>query len=272
VLVATDVAARGIDVDGISHVVNYDIPGYAEDYIHRIGRTGRASATGDAITFVARDEVRYLKRIEDFIKKKFELKRYPGFDYEKAATPGTHEKERGEHSDRRDRSGGRNRSESRSGERRNDDRRSSFNRDEKRSGFNRDERKSGFNRDNRRSGFNRGERKSEFKRDDKRTGFNREYPNSDRRTDRKFPSDRTARFKPRGDDDYNRKRENSSGVYHPPQDERREKFNRTPHIAKENRNSVYSPKQQNEDWRTLIVKNEEVVATKKKKLKKRIPV
>ncbi|MCZ6774968.1 MAG: DEAD/DEAH box helicase [Ignavibacteria bacterium] len=79
VLVATDIAARGIDVDGISHVINFDIPHYAEDYIHRIGRTGRAGATGDAITFVARDEHRHLRRIEQFIKKRFQLKTYPGF-------------------------------------------------------------------------------------------------------------------------------------------------------------------------------------------------
>ena len=59
VMVATDIAARGIDVDGISHVINYDVPRYAEDYIHRIGRTGRAELTGDAITFVAADEQRY---------------------------------------------------------------------------------------------------------------------------------------------------------------------------------------------------------------------
>ncbi|MFN0157570.1 MAG: DEAD/DEAH box helicase [Bacteroidota bacterium] len=79
VLVATDIAARGIDVDGISHVINFDIPHYAEDYIHRIGRTGRAGATGDAITFVARDEQQHLKKIERFIGKKFVVKAYPDF-------------------------------------------------------------------------------------------------------------------------------------------------------------------------------------------------
>ncbi len=84
VLVATDVAARGIDVEGISHVVNFDIPSFPEDYIHRIGRTGRASATGDAITFVARDEVNEFKKIERFTSKHYELKKYPGFDYSKA--------------------------------------------------------------------------------------------------------------------------------------------------------------------------------------------
>ena len=64
VLVATDIAARGIDVDGISHVVNFDTPNIPEDYIHRIGRTGRAEATGDAITFVSPDENAYLTAIE----------------------------------------------------------------------------------------------------------------------------------------------------------------------------------------------------------------
>jgi ATP-dependent RNA helicase RhlE len=83
VMVATDIAARGIDVEGISHVVNFDTPTFAEDYIHRIGRTGRASATGDAITFVSNQELKYLKSIERYTDKHFELKRYPGFDYAK---------------------------------------------------------------------------------------------------------------------------------------------------------------------------------------------
>ena len=79
VLVATDIAARGIDVTGISHVINYDIPHYAEDYIHRIGRTGRAGANGDAITFVGREDQLHLKRIEQFVGKKFPVQKYPGF-------------------------------------------------------------------------------------------------------------------------------------------------------------------------------------------------
>jgi len=78
VLVATDLAARGIDVDGISHVVNYDTPVFSEDYIHRIGRTGRAEATGIAFTFVSNDEEKYFKRIEYLTNKRFELKEYPG--------------------------------------------------------------------------------------------------------------------------------------------------------------------------------------------------
>jgi ATP-dependent RNA helicase RhlE len=77
--VATDIAARGIDVSGISHVINYDIPQYPEDYIHRIGRTGRAGASGDAITFVAREEAQYLTRIEKFVGKRYAVSAYPGF-------------------------------------------------------------------------------------------------------------------------------------------------------------------------------------------------
>ena len=97
VLVATDVAARGIDVEGISHVVNYDIPSFPEDYIHRIGRTGRASATGDAITFVGRDEIDYLKKLERFTSKRYELKKYPGFDYNKPAEPAPHQQQPKQH-------------------------------------------------------------------------------------------------------------------------------------------------------------------------------
>jgi ATP-dependent RNA helicase RhlE len=90
VMVATDVAARGIDISGISHVVNFDVPAYAEDYIHRIGRTGRAEATGDAITFVSDDEKDHIKKIERFISKKFKFETYPGFDYA-GFTPATSE-------------------------------------------------------------------------------------------------------------------------------------------------------------------------------------
>ena len=90
VMVATDVAARGIDISGISHVINFDVPAYAEDYIHRIGRTGRAEATGDAITFVSDDEKDHIKKIERFISKKFKFEIYPGFDYA-GFTPATSE-------------------------------------------------------------------------------------------------------------------------------------------------------------------------------------
>ena len=90
VLVATDIAARGIDVEGISHVVNFDTPTFAEDYIHRIGRTGRATSKGDALTFVSRSEQEYLRKIEYFVGKRFELKKYPGFDDTKRRAPETH--------------------------------------------------------------------------------------------------------------------------------------------------------------------------------------
>lgn len=65
-LVATDVAARGIDVSGISHVINFDLPRFAEDYVHRIGRTGRAGAEGTAISFALPDDMRHLERIERY--------------------------------------------------------------------------------------------------------------------------------------------------------------------------------------------------------------
>ena len=70
ILISTDVAARGIDVQGITHVVNYDVPLYPKDYVHRIGRTGRLDAKGKAITFVSKEEMEYFRRIEDFIGKK----------------------------------------------------------------------------------------------------------------------------------------------------------------------------------------------------------
>ena len=85
VLVATDIAARGIDVDGISHVVNYDFPMHAEDYVHRIGRTGRAKAIGDAISFVTPEDHGDLRSVERFIGRGIVRKRAEGFDYNAAA-------------------------------------------------------------------------------------------------------------------------------------------------------------------------------------------
>ena len=81
VLIATDIAARGLDIDGISHVVNFDVPRNAEDYIHRIGRTGRAAALGDAVTLVAFDEEEFMDRIEQHIGVKLERRRYKEFDH-----------------------------------------------------------------------------------------------------------------------------------------------------------------------------------------------
>ena len=73
VLVATDVAARGIDVDGVTHVINYDLPNIAENYVHRIGRTGRAGASGTAITFCASEEKSQLRSIETLIKMRLTI-------------------------------------------------------------------------------------------------------------------------------------------------------------------------------------------------------
>jgi ATP-dependent RNA helicase RhlE len=81
VLVATDIAARGIDVDGISHVVNYDFPMHPEDYVHRIGRTGRAQAVGDAISFVTPEDHSALRALERFIGRGIVRKRSEGFNY-----------------------------------------------------------------------------------------------------------------------------------------------------------------------------------------------
>jgi len=82
VLVATNIAARGLDVAGISHVINYDVPEHAEDYVHRIGRTARAEADGDAITLVTSDDEAMIYRIEHLLGYKIERKTLPGFDYE----------------------------------------------------------------------------------------------------------------------------------------------------------------------------------------------
>jgi len=87
VLVATDIAARGIDVDGISHVVNYDFPMHPEDYVHRIGRTGRAHAVGDAISFITNEDYGALKALERFIGRGIVRKRADDFDYGAAAPP-----------------------------------------------------------------------------------------------------------------------------------------------------------------------------------------
>ena len=81
VLVATDIAARGIDVDGISHVVNYDFPMHSEDYVHRIGRTGRAHAVGDAISFVTHEDQGELRALERFIGRGIVRKKAEGFNY-----------------------------------------------------------------------------------------------------------------------------------------------------------------------------------------------
>jgi ATP-dependent RNA helicase RhlE len=73
ILIATDIAARGIDVSGVSHVINFELPNVSEQYVHRIGRTARAGAAGIAIAFCAEDERAYLKGIERLTKQKIEV-------------------------------------------------------------------------------------------------------------------------------------------------------------------------------------------------------
>jgi ATP-dependent RNA helicase RhlE len=85
VLVATDIAARGIDVDALGHVVNFDVPLVPDDYIHRVGRTGRAEATGEAFTLVSREEEGSLRDIERAIGRRLPRVTLPDFDY--AARP-----------------------------------------------------------------------------------------------------------------------------------------------------------------------------------------
>jgi ATP-dependent RNA helicase RhlE len=82
IMVATDIAARGIDVAGVTHVINYDVPQNPEDYVHRIGRTGRAQAVGDAFTLVAPEEAGDIRDIERFIGQKVPELRLEGFAYQ----------------------------------------------------------------------------------------------------------------------------------------------------------------------------------------------
>ena len=87
VLVATDIASRGIDVEGISHVINFDFPMHPEDYVHRIGRTGRAEAIGDAISFVTPDDESSVRDLEKMTHKRVERKTVKDFDYSERAAP-----------------------------------------------------------------------------------------------------------------------------------------------------------------------------------------
>ncbi len=80
VLVATDIAARGIDIEALPHVVNFDVPNVPEDYVHRIGRTGRAAATGDAFTFVSPAEEGFLRAIERVVGQRIDRVKLEGFD------------------------------------------------------------------------------------------------------------------------------------------------------------------------------------------------
>ena len=80
VLVATDVAARGLDIEDLPHVVNFELPWQAQDYVHRIGRTGRAGQTGDAISLVCPDEVELLRGIQRLLKRAIPWTVEPGFE------------------------------------------------------------------------------------------------------------------------------------------------------------------------------------------------
>jgi ATP-dependent RNA helicase RhlE len=89
ILVATDIAARGIDVTALGHVINFDVPGAAEDYIHRVGRTARAELTGAAFTLVSPEEEATVRDIERGIEKRLPRVTLPDFDYHQAAPPRT---------------------------------------------------------------------------------------------------------------------------------------------------------------------------------------
>jgi len=82
IMVATDIAARGLDIDSISHVINFDMPDTADAYIHRIGRTGRAKRTGEAFTLVTPGDNNLVRKIERIMKEKLPRQRLPDFDYE----------------------------------------------------------------------------------------------------------------------------------------------------------------------------------------------
>lgn len=81
VLVATDIASRGLDIEDVSHVINYDVPQHPEDYVHRIGRTGRAQAKGDALTLMTAEDAPHVAAIERFIGQKIERTKLEGFPY-----------------------------------------------------------------------------------------------------------------------------------------------------------------------------------------------
>ena len=78
---ATDIASRGLDISNVGYVINYNVPEHSEDYVHRIGRTGRANHDGTAVTFFASEETEFLKRIEALIGSKIERRKLEGFPY-----------------------------------------------------------------------------------------------------------------------------------------------------------------------------------------------
>jgi len=103
ILVATDIAARGVDISSISHVINYDMPDTADAYTHRIGRTGRAAKTGDAFTFIVREDEDMVHSIERVLGRKVERRTLKDFDYKKVAPQRDSAFDRTPHSPSRDR-------------------------------------------------------------------------------------------------------------------------------------------------------------------------
>ncbi|MEK9776885.1 MAG: helicase-related protein, partial [Quisquiliibacterium sp.] len=87
VLVATDIAARGLDIEELPHVINFELPNVPEDYVHRIGRTGRAGMTGEAISLVCVDELKFLADIEKLIKRQLPRRKIEGFDPDLSIRP-----------------------------------------------------------------------------------------------------------------------------------------------------------------------------------------
>jgi ATP-dependent RNA helicase RhlE len=115
VLVATDIAARGIDISELPHVVNYELPNVPEDYVHRIGRTGRAGCEGEAVSLVCIDEHKFLADIERLIKRKLPREVVPGFEPDPNARPEPIQLRSQEHQQRGGGGRGRSQSGSRSG-------------------------------------------------------------------------------------------------------------------------------------------------------------
>jgi ATP-dependent RNA helicase RhlE len=95
IIVATDLAARGLDVSGVTHVINYMVPEHSEDYVHRIGRTGRAQKEGDAYTLFAADEIMNVASIERLISQKIPRKKLEGFNYKYTTVLDEEDKARG---------------------------------------------------------------------------------------------------------------------------------------------------------------------------------
>jgi ATP-dependent RNA helicase RhlE len=87
IMVATDIAARGLDVESISHVINFDMPDTADAYIHRIGRTGRAERSGEAFTLITPDDADLIRKLERIMKQKLERRELDNVDYSVPAPP-----------------------------------------------------------------------------------------------------------------------------------------------------------------------------------------